>query len=86
MFDGMTSLPDSEALLRLLESHYVHMIVIFKSCDSTDKLIKEVNCKLIRGCTIRKVEPLSLIHSTQHIVYSFLKENDFTPSNNDQEV
>ena len=86
VFDGMTSLPDSEALLRLLKSYYVHVIVLFKNYDSTDKLIKEVDRKLVRGCTIRKVEPLSLIHSTQRIVHSFMKENDFTPSNNDQQV
>ena len=86
VLDGMTSLPDSEALLRLLKSYYVHVIVIFKSCDSTDKLIKEVDRKLIRGCTVREVEPLSLIHSTQRIVHSFMKESDFTPSNDDQQV
>jgi hypothetical protein len=86
VFDGMTSLPDFETLLRLLKSYYVHVIVIFKNHDSTDKLVKEVDRKLLRGCAVRKVEPLSLIHSTQRIVHSFMEENDFTPSNDDQQI
>lgn len=86
VFDSMSCLPDSEALLRMMKSYYIHIIVLFKSCDSTDKLVKEIDRKLIRGCTILKVEPLSLIHSTQRIVHSFMKDHDFTPSNDDQQV
>ena len=48
--------------------------------------MKEVYHKLVRLCTTRKIEPLSLIHSTQRIVHSFMKENDFTPSIDDQQV
>ena len=86
ILDGTLSLPESESLLRLLKSQYVHIIFIYKSYIPIDKLIKEIDRKLIRGCVINNVEPLSVIHSTQRIVYSIMKTYSFTPTNDDQQV
>ena len=86
VFDSLCDLPDSEALLRTLKNPNVHIIVLHKSHVSTDKLIKEVDRKLIRGCTVLNSTPLTMIHSTQRIIHSFMVNNSFTPTNSDQLV
>lgn len=86
VFDGLDHLPDSEVLLRLLKNQNVHIIVLHERYSPTDKLVKEIDHKLIRGCAVLTVEPLTMIHSTQRIVHSFMKDYEFTPTNNDQIV
>ena len=55
-------------------------------CEYPGALIKEIDQKLVRGCTIHDIDPLSTIHSTQRIVYSVMKDCNFTPNNDDQHV
>ena len=49
-------------------------------------LIKEVDRKLIRGCAIHNIEPLSIIESTQRIVHSVMKDHHLAPNNEDQQL
>lgn len=84
VFDGLSDLPDSEALLRLLKNPNIHIIAFHKSYVSTDKLIKEIDRKLVRGCTVIQSTPLTTIHSTQRIVHSFMVDYNFTPISRDQ--
>lgn len=86
VFENLGQLPDSEALLSVLKNHYVHIIVLNESYVLTEKLVKEVDRKLIRGCKFLDTKPLTMIHSTQRIVHSFMKEHEFTPANDDQLV
>lgn len=60
--------------------------MLSKNFESPDKLIKEVDRKLVRGCTIHNIEPLTMIHSTQRMVHSLMKKLDVTPSNPEQEM
>lgn len=84
----MASLPSSEKSIHILRQHNVHIVVIYESYSSNTKsaLIKEVDCKLIRGCTFHVIEPLSAIGSTQRIVHAVMKEYHFTPSSIDQQI
>lgn len=82
----MTELPHIESLLRVLKSKYVHIIVISMKFKYPGTLVKEIDQKLVRGCTIHNIDPLSTIHSTQRIVYSVMKDCNFTPNNDDQQV
>ena len=82
----MTHLPDSENLLRILKNQFVHVIVLSMSFTSPYKLVKEIDHKLVRGCKLHSIEPLTMIHSTQRMVHTLLKKLDVTPSNADQEM
>ena len=86
MFDGLTQCPESEGLLNLLKGKYLHIIVVSTATESPHNLVKEIDRKLLRGCTIHNTEPLTKIHSTQRIVHSLLKKLEVTPSNADQEM
>ena len=86
IFDNMSQLPALEALLRILKNHFVHIIVISTAFDPPNKFIKEIDRKLVRGCTIHHIEPLTMIHSTQRMVHTLLKKLDVTPTNSDQEM
>ena len=88
VFDHMTHLPESESLLTLLKSNFLHIIVLSttSTIESPNDLIKEVDHRLLRGCTVHRVEPLTMIQSTQRIVHSLLKTREVTPSNADQEM
>ena len=80
----MIQLPQSEAFLRILKNKYVHIIVISEQYAYPDELIKEIDHKLVRGCNIHEIAPLSMIHSTQRIVYSVMKHHTFIPYNDGQ--
>ena len=86
MLDGMTKLPDSESLLKIMKHQSVHIIVISKSQVPVDKLVKEVDQKLIRGCKVHNIEPLSVIHSTQRLVHCVMTSYDYVPTNDDQQA
>lgn len=86
VFDGMTRLPDHEQLVSMLKSHYVHIIVLWKAYESPDKLIKEVDRKLVRGCTLHTIDPLTRIHSTQRLVHTVMKKVYFAPKTADQQM
>ena len=86
VFDNMTHLPNSEDLLRILKNQFVHVIVLSMSFTSPDKLVKEIDHKLVRGCKFHNIEPLTKIHSTQRMVHTLLKKLDVTPANADQEM
>ena len=87
VFDGMTRLPELQRLLKLLKSNnYIHIIVLSTSNEPPNNLIKEVDHKILRGCKVHSVEPLTMIHSTQRIVHSLMKKVEVTPSNADQEL
>ena len=86
VLDGLQSLPNTECLLRVLKCTYAHIIVLFESYLSTDELIKEVDRKLVRGCSVLEIKPLSVLHSVQRIVHSIMKNHDFIPTTSDQKV
>lgn len=85
VLDGMTELPTNESLLRILKNHYVHIVAVYyNSFLPVDKLIRDVDRKLIRGCKIHNIEPLTMIHSTQRVVFSVMENCEFTPTSADQ--
>lgn len=86
VLDGLSHMSDIEPLVETIKSKYVHIIVISRSCESFDKMIKDIDQELIRGCRILNIQPLSIIHSTQRIVYSLMRDRHFTPSNHDQQA
>ena len=86
VLDSMTELPSSESLLRVLKCQNAHIVVIDKSCNSFSKLEKEIDQKLVRGCRIINIDPLTMIHSTQRIVHSLMLEHTLMPSNKDQRL
>ena len=86
ILDNMSQLPASEALLRILRNHNVHIIVISEAFDLPSEFIKEVDRKILRGCVVHHIEPLTMIHSTQRMVHPLLKKMDVTPTNSDQEM
>lgn len=86
IFDGLSQMSSIEPLIRVIKSQYVHIIVLSMSCESVDKLMKEIDQQLIRGCKVHNIQPLSSIHSTQRIVHSLMKDDEFTPTNSDQQV
>lgn len=86
VFDYMTDLPDLESLLKVLKSHHVHIIVLSKGYNSPDRLIKEIDRKLVRGCSTHEIVPLTRIHSTQRIVHRVMKYIDFAPTSDDQRL
>ena len=86
VLDGPATLPDSEPLLRIMKHQFVHVIVLSKSQVPNDKLIKEVDQKLIRGCKVHTINPLSDIHSTQRLVHRVMSDHDCVPTNDDQQA
>ena len=86
VFDSFTHLFDCESMVNILQKQHVHIIVLHDSCTSVDKFVKDVDLKLVRGCNFLNIKPLTMIHSTQRIVHSIMKEYDFTPTNDDQLV
>ena len=86
IFDNMSQLPELEGLLRILKSSHVHIIVLSTRIEAPDKLLREIDRKLVRGTFIHNVAPLTMIHSTQRIVHSLLNKVDVTPANADQDM
>ena len=72
------------SIIPLLQSHNVHIIIISEHNESPDSLYREIDKELIRGCNVHSVEPLSMVHSTQRIVYSVLSEHHLAPARDDQ--
>lgn len=93
VFDGLTTLPSTEvgddssrALLKLMSSPHVHCVVLYKYYyHLPDKLIQTVSQDLQRRCDAYTIEPLSVIESTQRIVYTLQREVDLAPYNSDQQ-
>ena len=79
-------LPAVEPLLRILKSYHVHIIVISTEYRSLDRIIKEVDQKLIRGCSYHDIHPLTNIHSTQRLVHTVMKNVNFAPTTTDQRL
>ena len=69
--------------MALLRNSNTHIVVISKNYAPPDALVKEVDQKLLRGCKIIDVEPLSMIHTTQRMVHSVLKAHHLAPTNED---
>lgn len=86
VFDGMTVLPNSEPLLLLMKNRHAHLVVLYKHYQSPDKLIRTIDHKLLRGCKVHTVAPLTNIDSTQRMVYAIQRETDLAPNNEDQEI
>ena len=86
----MTTLPHHEKLIKFLKQNHVHIIVICQlqseSASTTSALIKDIDRVLTRGCTTHTIEPLTVITSTQRIVHTVLKEYNFTPNSEDQNI
>ena len=82
----MSQLSTSEGLLGILRNHDSHIIVISEAFDISSEFIKEIDRKILRGCVMHNIEPLTMIHSTQRVVHPLLKKVDVTPTNSDQEM
>lgn len=65
---------------------HVYIIVLSKSYESLDNLIKEVDCKLVRGCRCHAIDPLTNIHSTQQLVHTLMTNIYFAPTTADQRL
>ena len=86
ILDGLSQLPTSESLLQLMRNRYAHCVVLFDSYISPDTLVRTIDHELLRGCKVHHLEPLSLIQTTQRIVYSMQQVSHFCPSSKDQAV
>ena len=86
VFDNIQSLPVSEFLHALLKNYNTHIIVTTNLSEPTDNLKKEIDHQLLRGCDITQLKPLSVLHTTQRIVHSILRDDHFTPLNREQEI
>lgn len=86
VFDGMTALPDSKPLLKLMENRHAHFVVLHKDYQPPDKLIQAIDHQLLRGSKVHVIETLSMIRSTQRTVYTIQREIDLAPNNQDQDV
>ncbi len=85
VFDNVLSLPSTEALAPLqLRNCHTHIIVCTNSCLPADSLRQEIDQELVRGCVVTPMKPLTGLHTTQRLVHSILKDNHFTPFNDDQ--
>lgn len=80
----MDQLPVNETYLRALKNKYVHIIVVSEQCTHPSDLEKEIDHKLVRGCKFVDIDPLSMIQSTQRMVYPIVKEHNLLPNNGDQ--
>ena len=86
IFDGISELPTSESLLLLMANRYTHCIMLYQQCVPPDNLIRSIDHKLLRGCKVHHIEPLSMILSTQRIVYAMQQETHFCPKSKDQMI
>ena len=86
ILDGLSQLPTSESLLQLMGNRYAHCIVLFDDCLSPDTLVRTIDHELLRGCKVHHLEPLSMIQTTQRIVYSMQQVSHFCPSSKDQAI
>ena len=84
ILDGMSELPTSESLLQLMANRYTHCIVLYHHYLTPDNLIRSIDHKLLRGCKVHHLEPLSMILSTQRIVYAMQKVAHICPKSIDQ--
>ena len=62
----------------------MHIAIISRQSQYPKSLTKEIDHDLLRGCTVHDVKPLSIIHSSQRIVYSVLSNYHLAPTNDDQ--
>ena len=86
VLDSTTELPQSESLLKLFKDAHVHIILLSKYFETPDNIVKEVDKKLIRGCSMHEIKTLSMIESTQRTVHCILKECHLAPTNEDQKI
>ena len=86
VFDNISSLPDSEFMLALLKRHNTHIAITLNTSMPPDRIVKEIDHRLLRGTAITQLKPLSERHSTQRIVHSVLHNCHFTPFNREQEI
>lgn len=86
VLDSITSLPHSEDLLQLLKRPSTNIAITSTSSLPLEALKKEIDHKLVRGCSTHSLQPLSTIHSTQRIVHSIMTATHFTPLNREQHL
>lgn len=86
VLDGLTELPQSESLQQFMANRHTHCIILYHSFYPPGDLIRSVDHKLLRGCKVHHLEPLSMILSTQRIVYSIQKATHFCPKSKDQTI
>ena len=86
IFDGLSELPASDSLLQLMRNRYAHCVVLFDSYISPDTLVRTIDHELLRGCKVHHLEPLSMIQTTQRIVYSMQQVSHFCPNSKDQAI
>ena len=74
------------SLIDLLKHPRTHIVAISKTYGPPDALVREIDHKLLRGCEVVDVKPLSMIHTTQRIVHTILSAHHFIPSKEDQKI
>ena len=82
----MSKLPSSERLLQLMGNRHAHCVVLYSQYKPLDPLIRAIDYKLLRGCKVHHLESLSMILSTQRIVYTIQKQIHFPPKSSDQSI
>ena len=87
ILDSLTEMNNmSPHLEALLTSPTTHIIILYTSSSPPTSLVREIDTKLVRGCTVLQLEPLFTIHSTQRMVHDLLSRRRFAPQNRDQVV
>ena len=76
----------STSLMDLLRRPHTHVVAISKTCAPSDALLREIGHKLLRGCKVIDVKPLSMMHTTQRIVHAILSAHHFVPNDEDQKI
>ena len=76
----------STSLMDLLRRPHTHVVAISKTYAPSDALLREIDHKLLRGCKVIDVKPLSMMHTTQRIVHAILSAHHFVPNDEDQKI
>eukprot|EP00731_Ephydatia_muelleri_P036075 Em0199g1a len=87
IIDSVTELGNiSSPFEALLTSSLTHIIILYTSTSPPTPLIREVDTRLVRGCTQLQLEPLSTTLTMQRMVHAMLSRRHFAPRNRDQHV
>ena len=76
----------STSLMDLLRCPCTHIVAISKTYAPPNALLREIDHKLLRGCKVIDVKPLSMMHTTQRIIHTILSAHHFVPNDEDQKI
>ena len=82
----LSSLVDNLPLSVLIHRPTTHTIVLSSGHIAGEKVTNMAHNKLIRGCNVTTLKPLTWIQSAQRVVYYLMSLYDVCPMNEDQEL